>query len=123
MVPSRILDLIDRLMWSKIIWSRTKPKSTSAVDRELDSSDVLADHRKDLSPQSVMLLFSVVDSVGVGILPVVGDRESPFAVAQSKIASHVHRQQPRELQRGDASKALMEHRDIHRSLVGIIGRA
>ena len=92
------------------------------VDRELDSSDFLADHRKNLAPQSVVLLFGVVDSVGVGILPVVGDREGPSAVAQSKIASHVHRQQPRELQRGDASKSLMEHRDIHCPLIGIIGR-
>jgi hypothetical protein len=97
-------------------------ESTSAVDRELDSSDVLADHRKDLAPQSAVLLLSVVETVGVGILPVVGDRESPSAVAQSKVASHVHRQQPRELQRGDASKALMEHREIHRSLIGVVGR-
>src|SRR5580700_10635430 len=38
-----------------------RKKAKSAVDRELDSSDVITNHRKDLAPQSVMLLFGVVD--------------------------------------------------------------
>jgi hypothetical protein len=41
------------------------------VDRELDSSDVITNHRKDLAPQSVMLLFGVVDSIGVRKLLIV----------------------------------------------------
>jgi hypothetical protein len=48
-----------------------RKKAKSAVDRELDSSDVITNHRKDLAPQSVMLLFGVVDSIGVRKLLIV----------------------------------------------------
>src|SRR6266849_1327355 len=66
----------------------------SAVELELDPGDVLADHGEDLAPQPVVLLVGVVDPVGVGILPVVGDREAPSAVAPPEVGSGVHGQHP-----------------------------
>ena len=58
------------------------PRGASAANLELDPRDLVADHREDLAPQAVVLLVRVVDAIGVGILPVVGDRERPAALAR-----------------------------------------
>src|SRR6266536_5587852 len=60
--------------------------------------------------------------VSVGILPVAGDREASSAVAQPEAGSGVHGQQPGELGRGDAGRALPEQRTVRCPLAGFTGR-
>src|SRR6266542_2421933 len=60
--------------------------------------------------------------VSVGILPVAGDREAPSAVAQPEVGLGVHGQQPGELERGDAGRALPEQRTVRCPLAGFTGR-
>src|SRR5580693_10280302 len=95
--------------------------AASAVYLELDAGDVLADLREDLAAQPVMFLVRVVDPVGVDVLPVIGDRKGPSAVAQPEIESNVHRHQPRKPERGDTREALSKKRGICRLLGGIFG--
>src|SRR5580693_7594919 len=97
--------------------------AASAVYLELDADDVLADLREDFAAQPVMFLVRVVDPVGVGVLPVVGNRKTPCAVAQPEIDSNAHRHQPREPEGGDTRQALAKQRGIWRLLRGIVGRA
>ena len=68
-----------------------------------------------------MFLVRVVDPVGVGVLPVIGNRKAPSAVAQPEIESNAHRHQPREPEHGDTRQALSKQRGICRLLGGIFG--
>src|SRR5580692_823201 len=95
--------------------------AASAVYLELDAGDVLADLREDLAAQPVMFLVRVVDPVGVGVPPVIGNRKAPSAVAQPEIESDAHRHQSRKPERGDTREALAKQRGIGRLLSGIFG--
>jgi len=53
---------------------------------------------------------------------VAGDREAPSAVAQPEVGLGVHGQQPGELERGDAGRALPGQRTVCCPLAGIAGR-
>src|SRR5580693_3841788 len=92
--------------------------AASAVYLELDAGDVLADLREDLAAQPVMFLVRVVDPVGVGVLPVIGNRKIPSAVAQPEIEANAHRRQSRKPERGDTRQALSNKCGICRLLAG-----
>src|SRR5580704_1730412 len=94
--------------------------ASSAGHVDLNARDVLADLCEDLAAQPVVLLVRVVHPVSAGVCPVVGDRETPAALAQPQVRSHVHREHSRKPERGDARQALLQERGIRRQLSRII---
>jgi SAM-dependent methyltransferase len=102
--------------------SPPEPNRSSGVYLDLDARDVLAYWCEDFAAQPVVLGVLVVDAVRIGVLPVIGDREAPPAVAQSEVRSDGVRDHPREPERGDCRQALLEKRDIGLLLGKILGR-
>ena len=101
--------------------ARSTDSRRLVVDLELDAHDFLADRREDLAPQPVVLLVGVVRPVGVLVLPVVGDRETPAVIPQAKVTSHVHGEHAGQPERGQTGQALPEHRGIGFLLSRILG--
>lgn len=64
---------------------------------ELGTGNVAADLCEDLTAQPVVLLVRVLAAVSPGVLPVIGDRETPAIAAQPKLTPHAHRPHPRSL--------------------------
>jgi hypothetical protein len=92
------------------------------VQLELDPGNVLADLSEDFTAQPIMLLVLIVNAVGIGVFPVIGNRETPSALAQSKVGSDAHCEHAREPERGDSRQALLEQDGIGGPLGGIFGR-
>src|SRR5580704_2293009 len=95
--------------------------ASSAGHVDLNARDVLADLREDLAAQPVVLLVRVVHPVSIGVCPVIGDRETPAALAQPQVRSHIHREHSWKPERGDTCQALLQQRGIRRLLSRVIG--